>query len=335
MLRRPRLISPVAGRSISPVLVGDFYAINEGRWGAARSLRLWTEWLDGEGHRLAQGIVFRLTAAQLGEVVAARICASVRVAATCIVLRLPEQVRSVADYLQLSCGSRRPAPPPYDPGFVMLSSPAVGHGWNPCRTDVWAIDTYGEPPLLDSSGASWEALISSALAQASSATGIVFQRAPDYATVPAAMDLHPPGVSLTIDFGPTPPGVAGLGGPVVSGTFAIGGAARLDTQKAWKIPEAQTVLLHEIGHALGLGHPLPPPAPLPQNEIMDSGNYGFTSYQPGDLCGLFEVTWQRPCAGAALVTPGQGAEGGPGVGPASDASVRAFDEIAGTTPSSR
>lgn len=318
MLDRPKLFSAVAGHSLSPVLVGNVYAVNEGRWEALRPLSLSTEWLDGEGHRLSKAVGFTLTAAQVGEVLAARVCASVRVARTCISLPLPGPVRSTADYLQSSCGSHRPTPPPYDSYFVMLSAPAVGNGWNPCRTDVWAIDTYGEPPLLGS-GASWGSLIGEALAQASAATGIVFQRSTDFTMVPGALNARPPGLSLTFDFAPTPPGVAGQGGPETSGAFAIGGAVRLDSRKSWKAPEAMTVLLHEIGHALGLGHPASPPVPSPLNEVMDSGDYSFTAYQPGDLCGLFEVTWQRPCAGAAFVTPGLGAEGGPVVGVASDA----------------
>ncbi len=180
---------------------------------------------------------------------------------------------------------------------------------------MWAIDTYGEPPLLDPSGATWEGLISQALAQASTATGITFERSLDFVAVPAAGRGPPSGVTLAIGFAPQAAGIAGTGGPVVSSSaFAIAGNVKLDSQKSWKVPEAMTVLLHEIGHALGLNHPLPPAAPALENEIMDSGNYRFTSYQPGDLCGLFEATWQQPCAGAAVLTPGQGSEGAPVAG---------------------
>jgi hypothetical protein len=308
---RPHLISLVSGTPISPVLVGNKYAIEGGRWSALRPLHLSFEWLDARGRRLSRAVGFVVTPALAGELVAARICASTRHAANCLKLRLPAPVQTVGQYLQSSCGAHRPVPPTYDPNFVLLSAPQVGHGWNPCRVDAWAIDTYGEPPLV-TAGTSWEALIAQALAQASTATGISFARSLDFVAPPATTLSNPPGVTLAIGFGPQAPGIAGIGGPTVgAGPFSIDGSVELDSQKTWQAPEALTVLLHEIGHALGLGHPLPPPAPALQNEIMDSGNYQFTTYQAGDLCGLFEVTWQQPCAGAAAVTPGQGEGGTP------------------------
>jgi len=307
----PHLISLVAGTPISPVLVGNKYAIEGGQWSALRRLHLSFEWLDGRGRRLSRAVSFTVTPALAGQLVAARVCASTGVAANCLKLKLPAPVRTVAQYLQSSCGAHRPVPPAYDPNFVVLSAPQVSHGWNPCRVDAWAIDTYGEPPLL-TAGTSWEALIAQALAQASAATGIPFARSLDFVAPPGTASSQPPGVTLAIGFGPEAPGIAGTGGPTVgAGPFSLTGSFELDSQKTWQAPEALTVLLHEIGHALGLGHPLQPPAPALQNEIMDSGNYQFTTYQAGDLCGLFEVTWQQPCAGAAAVTPGQGEGGTP------------------------
>ncbi|HUA74014.1 MAG TPA: hypothetical protein VL988_04580 [Solirubrobacteraceae bacterium] len=314
IVRRPRLLSLTAGRSISPVLVGGVYGVDAGRWVATHPERLSVEWVDRHGGRLAQGLVLTLSAGQAGETVAARICSHTQVAVSCVSLSLPEAVRSVASYLRASCGARRPEPPPYDPYYAMLSAPAIGHGWNPCRTDVYSIDTYGEPPLLEP-GTSWEALVTQALAQASAATGIVFQRGPDYSEPPGTSTSPPAGTTMTIGFGPMPVGIAGQGGPGVSGPFANQGRVLLDSQASWHASDALVVLLHELGHALGLGHPVPPPAPAPLNEIMDSGNYAFTTYQPGDLCGLFEVTWQQPCAGAAFATAGQASQIAPGPGP--------------------
>ena len=308
---RPRLVAQLAGVPLSPVLVGNTYAVEGGRWVAPRPLRLSIEWRDSHGRRLSRATSFALTPALAGVAITVQVCARSQVAANCLVLKLPGAVRAVAQYLQSSCGAHRPVPPPFDPSFVLLSAPQVGHGWNPCREDVWAIDTYGEPPI-STPGTSWEALIEQALAQASAATGITFVRSLDFVAAPGGASTAPAGVTLPIGFAPQAPDIAGTGGPTVgAGAFALAGEVHLDSQKSWEASEAVTVLLHEIGHALGLGHPLPPAAPNLLNEIMDSGNYRFTSYQPGDLCGLFEVTWQQPCAGAAALTAGQGEAGTP------------------------
>jgi hypothetical protein len=168
---------------LSPVLVGNAYAVEGGRWIGPRSLHLSVEWRDSHGRSLSRATSLALAPALVGSAITARVCARSRVAANCVALALPGPVRTVAQYVQSSCGTHRPAAPPYDPSFVLLSAPQVGHGWNPCREDVWAIDTYGEPPL-STPGTSWEALVAQALAQASAATGITFVRSLDFAAAP-------------------------------------------------------------------------------------------------------------------------------------------------------
>ena len=94
---------------------------------------------------------------------------------------------------------------------------------------------------------------------------------------------------------------------IISGClFATGGVVEFASNQAWNVPEAINVILHELGHAMGLGHPVPhAPAPDPANAVMDPIVTGFTSYRPGDLCGLYEIVWRAPCAGSATVTLGQ------------------------------
>jgi hypothetical protein len=51
------------------------------------------------------------------------------------------------------------------------------------------------------------------------------------------------------------------------------------------------VLLHEMGHALGLGH-------VPdQPDVMNPVDQGYTEYQPGDLNGLRLLGAAEGCAG--------------------------------------
>jgi hypothetical protein len=306
--RRPRLYTLLEAAALpTRVLVGSTYALDGGRWLARHQMHLRVEWLAGHGKLLARTSNLTVGPAQAGQMLAVRECASVPLAVSCLTVKLPTRVTTVAEYVRASCGARRPAPPAYDANFSMIAAPQIT-GWDPCEIAVWAIDTYGEPPLLSAPGVTWESLIAQALGQASAATGIPFGRAPDFAAAPGSAVSSPKGVKLTIGFGPTAPGVAGTGGPGLDGgPFAIDGRVQLDSQHPWQVSEAMTVLLHEIGHALGLGHAAAePPAPDPMTEVMDPVVTGFTTYQPGDLCGLFEATWQQPCAGAPAVTLGLG-----------------------------
>jgi hypothetical protein len=306
--RRPRLYTDAAtGAPPSRVLIGSTYALNGGRWSALHSMHLRVEWLDGHGRLLARTSYLKVDAAQVGEVLTVRMCASVPLAVSCLTVKLPTRVTTVAEYARTSCGARRPVPPAYDANFSMIAAPQIT-GWDPCEIAVWAIDTYGEPPLLNAPGVTWESLIAQALGQASAATGIPFGRAPDFTAPPGPTVPFPKGVKLVIGFGPTAPGVEGVGGPGLDGgPFALDGRVQLDSQHPWQVSEAMTVLLHELGHALGVGHAADePPAPDPMTEVMDPVVTPFTTYQPGDLCGLFEATWQQPCAGAPAVTLGLG-----------------------------
>lgn len=309
-LAAPRFYTDSTGTPLAPVLVGNTYSVDLGRWRAYRRMKFSVQWLDGHGYSLTRSLKLKLTPGLVGQIVAARACTSVSVATSCITLRLPERTQTVAGYLDATCGARRPSAPVYDPNFAFLSAPQVAMGWDPCRPIAWAIDDYGEPALSGPIGTSWQTLATSAIGQVAAATGVAFVQAPDFSAAPGGDVFSiraPVGVDLSIGFAPQPAGVEGRGGPVVAaGTFTRHAGVELSSA-SWSAPRALVTLLHELGHAMGLAHPVPkPPAADPGNEIMDPAGGRFGGYQPGDLCGLYEITWQQPCAGAAEVTLGQG-----------------------------
>ncbi len=310
-LTPPRIRTLLLEAPPLPVLVGNRYTIATGEWRAPRGSHLSVEWLDARGRLAARGLSFEVGAAELGRALAARVCANAPGARSCRTVSLSGAVRTVAAYLQATCGSRRPAAPAYDPNFAFFSAPRIEDGWNPCRPIVWALDTYDMPALLAAPGASWETLASNAIAQLTAATGVTFTRAPNFYSAPGLPNegtVGPEGVALAIGFAPQGPDIGGTGGlHGAAGQFATKGEVEIDIGTVWSERQALLVLLHELGHAMGLAHPVAkPPAADPFNEVMDPVITSFTSYQPGDLCGLYELTWRAPCAGQSVPTLGQG-----------------------------
>jgi hypothetical protein len=310
-LTPPRILPLYRGAPALPVLVGNRYAVATGRWRVPRGSRLTVEWLNARGRVASRVLGFEVGAGELGKPLTARVCAVGSGTRACRLARLSGAVRTVASYLQATCGSRRPPAPAYDPDFAFFSAPHAEYGWNPCKPIVWALDTYDMPALRGAPAATWEALTSQAIAQLAAATGATFVRAPNFYAAPGLPNegtVGPAGVALAIGFAPQGPDVGGTGGlHDVAGQFATMGEVEVSTGAAFAEPQALLVLLHELGHAMGLAHPVAePPAPDPLNAVMDPAISPFTAYQPGDLCGLYELTWRLPCAGASAVTLGQG-----------------------------
>jgi hypothetical protein len=310
-LTPPRIVPLYRETPLLPVLVGNSYAVATGRWRVPRGSRLTVEWLNARGRVVSRVLGFEVGAGELGRPLTARICAVGPGGRACRLARLSGVVRTVASYLQATCGARRPPTPAYDPDFAFFSAPHVEYGWNPCKPIVWALDTYDMPALPGAGGASWEALTGRAIAQLAAATGATFVRAPNFYAAPGLPNegtVGPAGVALAIGFAPQGPDVGGTGGlHDVAGQFSTMGEVEVSTGAAFGESQALLVLLHELGHAMGLAHPVAePPAPDPLNAVMDPVISAFTAYQPGDLCGLYELTWHLPCAGASAVTLGQG-----------------------------
>lgn len=314
-LTRPRILPLDREAPSLPVLVGNRYAVATGRWRVPRGSRLTVEWLNAHGRVASRVLGFEVGAGELGRPLTVRVCAVGPGPRACRLARLSGDVRTVATYLQATCGARRPPAPAYDPDFAFLSAPRVEYGWNPCKPIVWALDTYDMPALRGAPAANWEALTSQAIAQLAAATGATFVRAPNFYAAPGLPNegtVGPAGVALAIGFAPQGPDIGGTGGlHDAAGQFATMGEVEVSIGAPFAEPQALLVLLHELGHAMGLAHPVAePPAPDPFNAVMDPVISPFTAYQPGDLCGLYELTWHLPCAGASAVTLGQGVVSG-------------------------
>jgi hypothetical protein len=187
----------------------------------------------------------------------------------------------------LPFGDAGSAPAP-GPGYAFEVTDSAGQParWNPCEAIGYAVVTQGAP-------SGWQADVADDIAQVQAATGVAFV---DLGSFPSASEV-PPGANLTISWVPTLPAAD----PLALTNFWYSEAAGYQPQitsaqieilsglTAGDGPDGeQPVLLHELGHAMGL-------AQAAGDEVMGSADVGYTTFQAGDLAGLRLLGAQEGC----------------------------------------
>jgi len=168
--------------------------------------------------------------------------------------------------------------------------------WDPCRPIRYVVNPAGGPSdAVD--------LAQQAVARVSQLTGLVLEYAGESSSrprwdspiMPIFNNLRRPVLIswATPDEVPQLAGnVAGIGGSVPIGVgdgrlrYGTGGAtldagsfAQLEAQSGGKLEE-RAIVLHELGHVLGLAHVSDPA------ELMNADNLGLVDFGPGDRAGL-------------------------------------------------
>jgi len=155
--------------------------------------------------------------------------------------------------------------------------------WSRCSTISVSIDSADAP-------STWSADTNSALSQLADATGLRFRNTPAGGadiTIAWSDNLMAPKQALAdkagltqVQFRSTPLGAAITSAGVKISTRLQGGSGRQG-----EVP----VLLHELGHAVGLGHYTGP-------EVMNPTDQGYPVYQSGDLAGLAALYQPHSCS---------------------------------------
>lgn len=165
-------------------------------------------------------------------------------------------------------------------------------GWNPCHPVAYAVNPAGMPD-----GA--RDLVDRAITRISEATGLEFEDAGDTDRRPFTGALVPLGAAqpLVIAWGDSSEfprladDVAGLGGAaseqgVTGRRYYVTGGIALDTDTftdksvALGTQQMEAIVLHELGHVVGLDHVDDP------GELMADENSGRLDLGPGDREGL-------------------------------------------------
>lgn len=155
-------------------------------------------------------------------------------------------------------------------------------GWRKCSAVTYSVDPAGAP-------AGYSADVVEAIGNVRSATGLRLVRVAKSADITIGWDpsLYDPA-----------PGTSGEAGLTdfeattdLSGSSATSAhiklSSHLDSGTAPEVGE-EPVLLHELGHAVGLGH-------FTGAVVMNPLDRGFASFQPGDLAGLTRLYQPGSC----------------------------------------
>ncbi|MFT4262928.1 MAG: DUF2510 domain-containing protein [Nocardioides sp.] len=167
--------------------------------------------------------------------------------------------------------------------------------YDPCRTIGYVINPDGAP-------ANYEQFIHSAVAAAQTASGLQFQYgglvADTWESRRSGQDERPVLITFATAAQVRQLGerefdkdVAGVGGSLeviepdgdtryVTGAIALSGRAFAAMSAAGRVDEERAIVMHELGHVLGLDHVASP------DELMFADNVGKKSYGAGDLAGL-------------------------------------------------
>ncbi|MGH9114389.1 MAG: hypothetical protein ACRDWW_01025 [Acidimicrobiales bacterium] len=168
--------------------------------------------------------------------------------------------------------------------FEVTNSDGVPARWNPCETIHYAVVYAGAP-------AGWQSVVSDDMAAVQAATGFSFA----YDGAYADSSEVPSSSQLTLSWTPNL-----TGGDMVGLTtywyYTLSGftpqlvSAEIQLKTGLSAAAEEPVLLHELGHSMGLGH-------VTGREVMNPVDMGLTAYQPGDLGGLWRLGATQGCAG--------------------------------------